>query len=230
MTAAISCKRQPPLRTDCVQRLWKKSSARTTSQQVQMQSSRTRELRPRTSYFGVLPGERAQNLFFVLPYSFWDAFRCGKTTMARVLISRADAISKEVSPTTTTANEVRSIFEAARDELRLTGRFVIILSRSTELVVVIVGCRRTIVFLDEIHRFTRSQQVFNAFYYSGFIFFDTYFGSQDVFIPFIEQGFVQVGSTLSSELYCPTHSMQIIGATTENPSFEISRTLLNLCR
>ena len=48
--------------------------------------------------------------------------------MARVFISRANAISKEVSPTITTANEVRSIFEAARDELQLTGRFVTILS------------------------------------------------------------------------------------------------------
>ena len=87
--------------------------------------------------------------------------------MARALISRADAISKEVSPTITTANEVRSIFEDARDELRLTGRFVIILS--TERVVVIACCRRTIVFLDEIHRFTRSQQVLISFCYRAFI-------------------------------------------------------------
>ncbi len=48
--------------------------------------------------------------------------------MARILISRADAVSREVSATITSANQVRSIFEDARDELRLTGRFVIILS------------------------------------------------------------------------------------------------------
>ncbi|KAF8491468.1 P-loop containing nucleoside triphosphate hydrolase protein [Russula emetica] len=105
---------------------------------------------------------------------FWGPPGCGKTTMARVLISRADVISKEVSATIASANQVRSIFQDARDELRLTGR-------------------RTIVFIDEIHRFTRSQQ--------------------ELFIPFIEQGFVQ-----------------IIGATTENPSFELNRKLLNLCR
>ncbi len=48
--------------------------------------------------------------------------------MARVLISGADAISKEVSATITRANQVRSIFEDAKDELRLTGRLVVILS------------------------------------------------------------------------------------------------------
>ena len=47
--------------------------------------------------------------------------------MARVLISRADVISKEVSATIASTNQVRSIFQDARDELRLTGRFVIIL-------------------------------------------------------------------------------------------------------
>ena len=58
-------------------------------------------------------------------------FRCGKTTLARVLISRANVISKEVSATIASANQVGSIFEDARDELRLTGRFVIILPYST---------------------------------------------------------------------------------------------------
>jgi hypothetical protein len=98
------------------------------------------------------------------------AFRCGKTTMARVLISRADVISKEVSATIASTNQVRSIFENARDELQLTGRFVIIRLRVRRLVVILC-CRRTIVFLDEIHRFTRSQQVLDAFA-TVFIFFD----------------------------------------------------------
>ncbi|KAH9165029.1 P-loop containing nucleoside triphosphate hydrolase protein [Lactarius sanguifluus] len=81
-----------------------------------------------------------------------------------------------------TVNEVCAIFEEARDELQSTGR-------------------RTIVFLDEIHRFSRSHQVVVPYFYAT------------AFIPFIERGFVQ-----------------IIGATTENPSFELNRTLLNLCR
>jgi hypothetical protein len=52
-----------------------------------------------------------------------------------------------------------------------------------------------IVFLDEIHRFTRSQQVSTPLLLS--LSSLTYFGSQEVFIPFIEQGFVQVSNTVN---------------------------------
>ena len=60
---------------------------------------------------------------------------------------------------------------------------------------VILCCRRTIVFLDEIHRFTRSQQVFNGFV-TAFIFFNI-LRPQEVITPFIEQGFVQVSNTVN---------------------------------
>ena len=88
-------------------------------------------------------------------------FRCGKTTMARVLASRADATFREVSATIATANQVRAIFDEARDELQLTGRFVILHRGNAKNRVVLrsIFPRRTIVFLDEIHRFTRPQQV-----------------------------------------------------------------------
>jgi replication-associated recombination protein RarA len=53
--------------------------------------------------------------------------------MARFLASRADARFREVSATITTTDEVRSILEEARNELQLTGRFVISMLDVTEV-------------------------------------------------------------------------------------------------
>ncbi|KAI0029651.1 P-loop containing nucleoside triphosphate hydrolase protein [Vararia minispora EC-137] len=105
---------------------------------------------------------------------FWGPPGCGKTTLARLMAKRSNAAFKELSATVVGINDVRPIFEEAKNLLQLTGR-------------------RTIIFLDEIHRFTRSQQ--------------------DVFLPYLEQGLVQ-----------------LIGATTENPSFKINGALLSRCR
>lgn len=84
--------------------------------------------------------------------------------------------------------------------------------------------RHTIVFLDEIHRFSRSHQVCAPYF--SFVVSLTIF--QDAFIPFIERGFVQV-SIYSIQAVTAT-GVKIIGATTENPSFELNRALLHLCR
>ncbi|KAI0047784.1 P-loop containing nucleoside triphosphate hydrolase protein [Auriscalpium vulgare] len=105
---------------------------------------------------------------------FWGPPGCGKTTLARLLAKRTDAVFKELSATIVGINDVRPLFEEAKKTLQLTGR-------------------RTIIFLDEVHRFTKSQQ--------------------DIFLPFIEQGHVQ-----------------LIGATTENPSFKLNGALLSRCR
>ncbi|KAF8806282.1 P-loop containing nucleoside triphosphate hydrolase protein [Phlegmacium glaucopus] len=104
----------------------------------------------------------------------WGPSGCGKTTLARLLARRTDATLKEVSATNSGTTEVRNMIEEAKGLLSLTGR-------------------KTILFLDEIHRFNRAQQ--------------------DIFLPYVEQGHVQ-----------------LIGATTENPSFKINSALLSRCR
>ncbi|KII92280.1 hypothetical protein PLICRDRAFT_103807 [Plicaturopsis crispa FD-325 SS-3] len=105
---------------------------------------------------------------------FWGPPGCGKTTLARLLAKRADAVFKELSATIVGINEVRAIFEEAKGTLAVTGR-------------------KTILFLDEVHRFNK--------------------GQQDIFLPFLEQGHIQ-----------------LIGATTENPSFKLTSALLSRCR
>jgi putative ATPase len=92
---------------------------------------------------------------------------------------------KELSATSHGVNDVKKVFEEAANELRLTGG-------------------KTIIFMDEIHRFTKAQQ--------------------DVFLPFVEKGTI----TLYNTYEIVTDSR--IGATTENPSFKITGALLSRCR
>ncbi|KAI0665963.1 hypothetical protein C8Q78DRAFT_1198775 [Trametes maxima] len=105
---------------------------------------------------------------------FWGPPGCGKTTLARLLAKRTDAVFKELSATDSGIADVRAVVEQAKNLLSLTGR-------------------RTVLFLDEVHRFNKAQQ--------------------DIFLPFLEQG-----------------HLQLIGATTENPSFRLTSALLSRCR
>ncbi|GJE95442.1 P-loop containing nucleoside triphosphate hydrolase protein [Phanerochaete sordida] len=104
----------------------------------------------------------------------WGPPGCGKTTLSRLLARAVDATFKELSATDSGIADVRSVAEEAKGLMNLTGR-------------------RTILFLDEVHRFNRAQQ--------------------DIFLPYIEQGIIQ-----------------LIGATTENPSFKLTGALLSRCR
>ncbi|KAF9502008.1 P-loop containing nucleoside triphosphate hydrolase protein [Pleurotus eryngii] len=104
----------------------------------------------------------------------WGPPGCGKTTLARLIAGETNSILKELSATVVGINDIRQTFEEAKGIMVLTGR-------------------RTIIFLDEVHRFTRSQQ--------------------DIFLPSIEKG-----------------EVQLIGATTENPSFKLNSALLSRCR
>lgn len=111
-------------------------------------------------------------------FILWGPPGCGKTTLAHIIAcsSKKKGTSRFVtlSATSTSTNEVREVIKQAHNELRLCKR-------------------RTILFIDEIHRFNKLQQ--------------------DTFLPHVENG-----------------TITLIGATTENPSFQVNSALLSRCR
>ena len=98
----------------------------------------------------------------------------GKTTLARLIADASDAAFEEESAVQAGRAEVRAVIERARQRLGAGGR-------------------KTIFFLDEIHRFNKAQQ--------------------DALLPAVEEGLVT-----------------LIGATTENPAFEVNGALLSRVR
>ncbi len=104
---------------------------------------------------------------------FWGPPGVGKTTLARVIAAQTRTRFLTFSAVTSGIKEIREIMKRADAETRMG--------------------RRTIVFVDEIHRFNKAQQ--------------------DAFLPFVEKG-----------------AITLIGATTENPSFELNGALLSRCK
>jgi putative ATPase len=98
----------------------------------------------------------------------------GKTTLARIVAQTTGAAFEELSAVSASVNDVRGVLARARDRLGGNGQ-------------------RTILFLDEIHRFNKAQQ--------------------DALLPAVEEGLVT-----------------LIGATTENPYFEVNSALLSRCQ
>lgn len=104
---------------------------------------------------------------------FWGPPGVGKTTLARIIARQTQAHFINFSAVTSGIREIKTVMKEAEDA-RLYGR-------------------KTIVFVDEIHRFNKAQQ--------------------DAFLPYVEKG-----------------SIILIGATTENPSFEVNAALLSRCK
>ena len=101
---------------------------------------------------------------------FWGPPGVGKTTLAKIIANKTHSKFIEFSAVTSGIKEIRAIMQQAEDNRKLG--------------------EKTIVFIDEIHRFNKAQQ--------------------DAFLPFVEKG-----------------SIILIGATTENPSFEVNSALLS---
>ena len=105
---------------------------------------------------------------------FWGPPGTGKTTLARIIARLTRSRFEQVSAVSSGLSELRRIIEEAREKRKLANV-------------------RTILFIDEIHRWNKSQQ--------------------DALLPQVESGVIT-----------------LIGATTENPSFEVNGALLSRCR
>ena len=117
--------------------------------------------------------ERERNSQSLGSMIFWGPPGVGKTTLAKIIAETTKANFVEFSAVMSGIKEIKQVMAAAAQAAEMHSR--------------------TILFVDEIHRFNKAQQ--------------------DAFLPYVERG-----------------TIRLIGATTENPSFEIISALLSRCR
>ena len=115
----------------------------------------------------LIDGDRVSSMIF------WGPPGVGKTTLARIIAAHTKAAFIDFSAVTSGIKEIRAVMQQAENSRRFG--------------------EKTILFVDEIHRFNKAQQ--------------------DAFLPYVEKG-----------------SIILIGATTENPSFEVNAALLSRCK
>src|SRR3989304_7886015 len=105
---------------------------------------------------------------------FWGPPGVGKTTLASIIAQSIDAYFVSFSAVLSGVKDIREVIEEAREQIKYYNK-------------------KTILFVDEIHRFNKAQQ--------------------DAFLHHVEDG-----------------TITLIGATTENPSFEVNAPLLSRCK
>lgn len=111
--------------------------------------------------------------------------------MARLIARQTGAILKELSATDVGVHDVRAVLEEAKNLLVLTGRCA---DGHHRVILLTPLDRQTILFLDEIHRFNKGQQVRFVFVMSSVIYDPLYI--QDILLPYVEQGHIQVSAAL----------------------------------